>query len=187
MADTKQTFSVSSDFSNGVDPALLDMQVRESSLANLFKGIAVAGDDCEVWFSAELSAPNVVILGTIITAHNAQDAIRVLTEAELKDQVLPKNYVNDLEVTCTASGLTIDTEVGKLEITDQTVVTADPSLTKYVLLSLVYNETSDTFYIKAFEKTDGVYADLDADEYLVQQDIGEWYVVANGATLVEVT
>lgn len=114
------------------------------------------------------------------------DLLKERTEARLKTEVIPKDYVANLAVTSAASGLVITTTISELQITDETTVEADTSLTKYVILSLIYSD-ADGFQIKAYEKTDGDYAPLDADEYLVQQDISEWYVVANGDTLVEVT
>ena len=113
--------------------------------------------------------------------------VKAKTEVRLKDKILPKNYASDLKVTCTASGLVISTTVEELGIDDETTIVADALNTKYVLMSLIYNQTTDTFSIQAFEKTTGSYAPLEDDEILVQQDIREWSVVANGDTLVEVT
>lgn len=120
-----------------------------------------------------------------IDAANAAVA-QAVVETALKAQVLPADYAGELSIDCTVSGLDITTVVTALSINDLTSIVADLSETKYARVSLIYNETSDSFYINIYEKTTGVYADLDADEYLVQQDIKEFYVVANGDTLVEV-
>lgn len=83
------------------------------------------------------------------------------------------------------AGLVITIDVGALIVNDQTTIVADGSLTKFVNPTIIYNTTSDTFSIEVFERTDGLYADLAADEVLAF-DFGEWSVVASGTTLVPV-
>lgn len=137
----------------------------------------IVGDDVVEMDQAEKDAVDAAI---------AEQA-RLAVESMLKTEVLPADYSGRLNVSCKAKDMTITTIITDLNVTDQTVVVADTTLTKYVLISLVYDLATDSFHIRAFEKTDGVYASLDPDEYLVQQDIAEWYVVANGTELVEVT
>lgn len=106
-------------------------------------------------------------------------------EAQLKDRILT-DPLDDIAHSATVSGLTITASIEGLVADDETIITADPSLTKYVRLLYVYNSTADGFELQAFERTDGLYADLAADEYETGA-LGEWYVIAGGTELVEVT
>ena len=83
------------------------------------------------------------------------------------------------------AGLVITVDVAQLIVADQTTVVADPSLVKTVKVTIVFNITSDAFSIVVFEKTDGIYLDLPADERL-SFNFGEWTVAAAGTVLVPV-
>jgi hypothetical protein len=105
-------------------------------------------------------------------------------EAQLKN-VLFADPLSGLSTNVVIDGLEITVDIVDLITDDVTNVIADVTDTKYVLVSLIYVETTDTFAIDVVEKTTGEYADLAADETLVGE-LGEYSVVANGDTLVEV-
>jgi len=177
------------DFPNDVVSAdVLKIQIVKSAISVELTGINVDGpsDNCEVIFETEPTGADDTILDGLVADHTSVLITKIETGEHLKAEILPANYAAELIVSSTAAGLVITTTVSELDIDDETTVVADETLTKYVLISLVYNSTSDTFGINAYEKTDGEYDSLDADEYLVQQDVSEWYVVANGDTLIEV-
>ena len=90
-----------------------------------------------------------------------------------------------IESTVQVSGLVITIDVVELITNDQTTIVADPTDTKYAQACLIHNNTTDAFLIAVREYTTGYYADFAADEVCVEV-IGEWSVVANGATLVAV-
>lgn len=83
------------------------------------------------------------------------------------------------------AGLVLTINVGALIVADQTTIVADPSLTKTVNPTVIYNTNTDAFSIEVFEKTDGLYADLTSDEVLAF-DFGEWTVGPAGTVLVPV-
>jgi hypothetical protein len=114
--------------------------------------------------------------------------VAILNSAALQESIkaeLLADPLNGLLVTAVAAGLVITTNIEGLVVNDITTVVADLLLTKYVRVSYVYHEDSDTFSVEAFEKTDGEYALYDPPDYLVRE-LGEWYVVANGTNLVQV-
>ena len=87
--------------------------------------------------------------------------------------------------TATASALQITTNVGTAIVDDLHDVTADGTDTTYVLMSVVRVDATDALEVVAFEKTTGEYGSIPAGRTL-EQDINEFYVVANGTDLVEV-
>jgi len=177
------------DFPNDIVAAdVLKIQIEKSAISVELTGINVnePANDCELIFETEPTGADDTILDGLVADHTSALITKIKTGEILKAEILPPNYAADLTISSTAAGLVITTTISELDINDETTVTADASLTKYVLISLVYNKTTDSFGINAYEKTDGEYDPLDSDEYLVQQDISEWYVVANGDTLVKV-
>jgi len=143
------------------------------------------GVRCTVWMEDQLSMADKAILDGLIASYDVADWPKFQTTKMLRDKVLPNNYVAELTMTSTADGLVVTTTIDELDIEDQTTVVADTSLTKYVLLSLCYSD-AEGIHVEAFEKTDGMYDLLALGDYLIQQDISEWSVVANGDTLVKV-
>ncbi len=183
-------YSITGDFPDQVVASdVLEEQIRDSAIVAVLEGVNVSVGDNQASciFETTPSGGDITILDGLVAAHTQALITQKHTEELLKKLVLPANYASDLDVSSTASGLVVTTTIAELQINDETTVTADPSETKYVLISLVYDEPQDLFEIMAFEKTTGEYADLPADHYLVQQNISEWYVVAGGDTLVEVT
>ena len=83
------------------------------------------------------------------------------------------------------AGLTLTTNINSAVVDDVTVVTADGTDTKYVMLCYVFDSAADTLAVNAYEKTTGSYAALGADEELVAH-LGEWSTPANGTVLTEV-
>jgi hypothetical protein len=182
-------YSITGDFPDQVvNTGVLGGQIRGSAIVAVLEGVnmSVVADQASCVFESQPSGGDITILDGLVAAHTQALITQKVTEQILKERVLPADYAHDLTVESTASGLVITTTISELQINDQTTVTADPSLTKYVLISLIYDAGEDVFSVEAYEKTSGEYADLDADQYLVQQNISEWYVVANGDTLVEV-
>jgi len=182
-------YSITGDFPDQVVGSdVLEGQIKNSAIVAVLEGVNVSTEDneCACIFETPPSGGDVTILDGLVAAHTQALITQKHTEAILKERILPADYAHDLDVESTAEGLVITTAIAELQITDETTVTADPSLTKHVLISLVYDEPGDVFEIMAFEKTSGEYADLPAGHYLVQQDVSEWYVVAGGDTLIEV-
>jgi len=70
MSDTKYSYSISMDFPNHkVDPDRLTQEIKSSSITIALACINTSGDECDIWFADELSAPEVVTLSSIIAAH----------------------------------------------------------------------------------------------------------------------
>jgi hypothetical protein len=84
-----------------------------------------------------------------------------------------------------SGGLNLVTNVPNLIVNDVTSVQADPSFTKNVLISVVYETVSGTFSVVAREKTTDVYATL-LEKELNVKDLGEFFVTAGGSTLIPV-
>ena len=107
-------------------------------------------------------------------------------ETIVKNAILPEaGLIASVLAASSASGLVITSAATNLGLNDTATVVADTTLTKFVIIKLIYNSTSDSFSIQSFEKTDGDYSDLAADETLTA-NIKEYSVVANGTDLVEV-
>lgn len=108
------------------------------------------------------------------------------TEAVIKSRLAtPIAPLLGLSTSVVIAGLQMTVSINTVVVDDVTNVAADPSLTKRVNVTYVYNETSDTFSIEVWEKTDGAYEDLDDDEELAG-DLGEWETVAAGTVLTPV-
>ncbi len=167
-------------------PSMLQSQVKASAILTEIVSVnCKAGVRTVVKMADKLSAKDETILDEIIAAYDAKVYQEYFVAKLAKADALPSDYLKKrLDLSSTASGLVVTTTVDALSVDDETTAVADTSLTKYVLVSLYYTEL-DGFYIVAFEKTDGEYSFEDEDGDLVQ-DISEWYVVANGDTLVEV-
>ncbi len=185
MAATKYSYTASDLSNQTVYVSLLQSLITASAIVTDVQHLYSKGGACDVWMVDALSAGDETILDGVIAAYDAADQVKFRTEQMLKQKVLPANFLDKLTVSSTAAGLVIDTTIAELAIDDETTVVADASLTKYVLISLCYNDT-DGFHVEAYEKTDGEYDTIEDNEYAVQQDISEWSVVANGDTLVEV-
>lgn len=89
-----------------------------------------------------------------------------------------------IQYTIDVTGLQVTINVTDLISNDITNIIADPTDTKYVLFSLVYDKTSDVIFLVAREKTTQLYAELYENEYLVQH-LKEYSVAANGSNLVD--
>jgi hypothetical protein len=105
-------------------------------------------------------------------------------EAQIKEQLLA-DPLSGRTVTAVATGLSVKVDIQDLVFGDVTVVAADPTDTKFLRISYVYNSATDTFAVEAYEKTTGMYALYEPPQYLVRE-LGEWFVVAGGTALVEV-
>ena len=106
--------------------------------------------------------------------------------AELLKERMLSSPLDEVTHSVSVSGLVITVNIENLVDDDETTITADPSDTKYAKVCYVYDESADEFSVQVFERTTGLYDDLEPPEYLVEQ-MSEYYVVANGTELVEVT
>jgi len=73
MAETKYSYSVSEDFPNGkVAPDRLTQEIQASTITVALDCINVNGDNCDVWFKAELSAGEHTTLDGVVAAHSGE-------------------------------------------------------------------------------------------------------------------
>lgn len=85
-----------------------------------------------------------------------------------------------------AVGLQITVDILPVIVADVTNVVADPTDTKFVLVSMSYDKATDLFAVVVREKTTGEYADLLSPDEVLVEDLQEFSLVASGSTLVEV-
>lgn len=71
MAETTYNYTVSVDFSDGVDPALLKTEILASSITGTLVKILtdLDADDCDVTFADALSGPDQTTLNGLVAAH----------------------------------------------------------------------------------------------------------------------
>lgn len=74
MADTKYTYSISSDFPNKqVNSDTLRQAILDSSISSAgFLRIDISGNVCDIWFDDPLSAPDQATLDGIVAAHTGE-------------------------------------------------------------------------------------------------------------------
>ena len=86
---TKYTHSISGDFPNQkVDTTRLIQEINDNSIIIALDYINVSGDDCDVWFKADLSSVEQTTLSGIIAAHGGQamtSTIQVSLSEEKRD------------------------------------------------------------------------------------------------------
>jgi hypothetical protein len=71
--DTKYTYSISADFPNHkVDPSRLQLEIRTSAIITAQDYISTAGDACDIFFKADLSVGDKVLLDGIVAAHSGE-------------------------------------------------------------------------------------------------------------------
>ena len=85
-----------------------------------------------------------------------------------------------------AVGLQITVNINAVIVDDVTNIVADPTDTKFVLVSMSYDKALDVFAVVVREKTTGLYVDLDSPDEVLVEDLQEFSLVANGTALVEV-
>lgn len=118
-----------------------------------------------------------------VTVDNAITAeMKTRKENEIKTFIFPVQP--SLQYTVTNTGLQVTVNVTDLINDDVTNIVADSSETKFILFSLVFDETGNQSFLMAREKTDGVYAPLGKDQYLVKH-LKEYSVAPNGSTLID--
>ncbi len=88
--------------------------------------------------------------------------------------------------TVVAVGLQITVDVDPVIVADVTTVVADPTDTKFVLVSMSYDKAADVFAVVVRERTTGQYADLLSPDEVLVEDFQEYSLAAGGSTLVEV-
>jgi len=166
-------------------PALKAALDGEASLPDTLEVLEFEEDEVDklrITFAADLDAAQEATVDTIVGAHDGE---KLEAEFLLRRKIHGPDPLAGYTVSTVVSGLSVTTTIDPLVVDDVTTITADPSETKYLLILYVFDESLDAFTINAYEKTTGLYADLDDDEVLVAE-IGEWSVVANGSELVEV-
>ena len=109
---------------------------------------------------------------------------KTATEAEIKTNVLSDPLLG-LTVDIQVSGLAVTVNIDSVVDDDVTTLVADSTDTKFLKLCYVFDQTSDTLLVLAYEKTTGAYASLNSDQILVRL-LGEWSTPANGTALTEV-
>lgn len=73
MAATKYTYSISTDFPNHVVATdRLLVEVRASAIVTAVDYINTSGDDCDIWFKADLSSGDKTLLDGIVAAHSGE-------------------------------------------------------------------------------------------------------------------
>jgi len=102
----------------------------------------------------------------------------------IKDLIFPgQTVLEGLDVNYTVNGLQIAVDVDVLfDVTFIHTVVPDPTEIKRILVSLVYDETTDNNFILVRERTTGAYADLSVNEFLAA-DIVEFRTPAAGTAL----
>lgn len=63
-------YSIVSDFSNGIDPSCLHVQIHDHGFTNPFIGLVINDDQVDVEFTGDLSVPDKEDLDTIIANHD---------------------------------------------------------------------------------------------------------------------
>jgi len=86
--------------------------------------------------------------------------------------------------TCVSSGLVITTNVGTYVVGDEITVTADATDTKYVLVTILIDDTSGDPEIYAYEKTTGQYGQVPAGKTQCTR-LKEYSIPALGTVLTE--
>lgn len=67
---TEFNYSIQNDFPNqAVAPSVLSVEIENSTIVQILDGINVNGDDVEIVFDTDLSAPEVTTLDGIVAAH----------------------------------------------------------------------------------------------------------------------
>ena len=67
---TEFNYSIQNDFPNqAVDPTVLTVEIESSTIVPALDGININGDNCEIVFVSDLSAPEVVTLNQIVATH----------------------------------------------------------------------------------------------------------------------
>ncbi len=120
----------------------------------------------------------------------AQDVSNVLAaESRLEARIgLPSNPLSGEVWSIVVSGLEITVTHDPLIVGFVHAVVADVSDTTSIQVFMMYeavpDEGDDKFFIRAFEKTTGEYADIPAGEVVVD-NLGNYTLPANGTDLVE--
>lgn len=113
------------------------------------------------------------------------DQPKALAEEQIKSSLFVDPLLG-FTPTVVASGLQITVNVDPVIVNDVTNVVADPTDTKFVLISMSYNKATDVFAVVARERILATYADLSSPDEVLVEDLQEYSLVANGTTLVEV-
>jgi hypothetical protein len=113
------------------------------------------------------------------------DQPKALAEAAIKNALFADPLEGFLP-SVVAVGLQITVDVDPVIVGDVTNVVADPTDTKFILVSMSYNQGTDLFAVVVREKTTGAYADLESPDEILVDDLKEFSLVASGTTLVEV-
>lgn len=113
------------------------------------------------------------------------DQAKTVAEETIKSTLFADPLAG-LGVSVVAVGLQITVNINAVIVDDVTTVVADPTDTKFILISMSYDKLTDTFAIVAREKTTGQYVDLASPNEVLVEDLQEYSLVASGTALVEV-
>jgi len=73
MSAVKYTYSIQNGFSaHAVDAGRLLVEIRASSISVALDYINTYGDDCDIWFKAELDPGNQAVLAEVVAAHSGE-------------------------------------------------------------------------------------------------------------------
>ena len=153
---------------------------------------AVSGQPVQYWIRP------VVGTSVLLMDQAARDAVDVdvaadkvlAAEMRLEARIgLPSNPLPGEVWTISTSGLAITVTHDPLIVSFVHTVVADASNTTSIQVFMMYeadpDEGDQKFFIRAFEKTTGEYADIPAGETIFE-NLGNYTLVANGTDLVEV-
>lgn len=84
MSATKYTYSIHDDFPNHAENSdTLTVEIGHSSITVALDHIDTNGDDCDIWFKAELSAGEETTLDGVVAAHTGAPSVRPPDEVKL--------------------------------------------------------------------------------------------------------
>ncbi len=113
------------------------------------------------------------------------DQPKRVEEESIKDALFA-DPLGGLTPNVVAVGLQITVDVDLVIVGDVTNVVADPTDTKFILVSMSYDKAADVFAVVVREKTTGQYVDLSSPDEVLVEDFQEYSLAAGGSTLVEV-
>jgi len=101
MANTEYTYSISEDFPFGkVATDRLTQEIEESSITIALDYINTNGDDCDIWFKAELPTADETKLDTIVSNHSGEP----LPQPTQDVKITSVNVASDEHLPITAHG-----------------------------------------------------------------------------------
>jgi hypothetical protein len=86
MAETKYTYSISGDFPNQViNSDRLTQEIQDSTIVIALSFISTDGDNCDIWFRAELSSNDESALDIIVSNHSGEALPSQVTSVKIAE------------------------------------------------------------------------------------------------------